>query len=126
MKKHIFSRIFATIFFAVGMLALVYYIYEKYISTSAYSISSGKNQMEQSFDTNKVQYRFSYKGVGNLKQIIHLNKGDAVFLSSYKGDNNYYVELKNANDSLIKVIFNTKGDYKGTEIIEVPKMMLIF
>ncbi|MCX7833369.1 MAG: hypothetical protein N2490_04085 [Ignavibacteria bacterium] len=121
MKRNLISRIFATLFFAIGMLALIYYIYEKFISTSIYSKNLGKDDIEQKYDTNTVQYKFSYNGKGNLKQIIHLNKGEALFTTNHKGDNNYTVELKTANDSLIKVIFNVNGDFKGKQVINVPE-----
>ncbi len=120
MRKNLLTRIFAYIFFAVGMLALIYYIYEKYISTNIYTKSSN-NEITQIADSNKIQYRFTYKGSGNLKQIIHLNKGEAIFTSTHKGDGDYVVALKNSNDSLIKIIFNTKGDFKGYELINVSE-----
>lgn len=121
MKKNTITRIFAIFFFTIGMLALLFYIFEKYISTSSSILKSEKAGIEQAHDTNKIQYRFSYKGNGNLKQIIHLNKGEAFFTSTHKGENNYSVALKTANDSLIKIIFNTKGNFKGYDIVNVPE-----
>lgn len=121
MKKNLITRIFATIFFAVGMLALIYYIYEKFISTTVHSSNTGKTSIEQIYDSSRTQYRFSYKGNGNLKQIIHLNKGEALFSTTHLGNDNYYVTLKSANDSLIAVLFNVKGNFKGNQLINVPE-----
>jgi len=69
----------------------------------------------------KIQYRLAYNVRGDKTQIIHLNKGDALFEYYHEGQGSFFVDLKTADGELIKVLADTKDDFEGKTELVVPE-----
>jgi len=122
MKKSLLTRILVSIFFFIGIAAIIYYLYDRFIY-SGLSLSPGSHRIktEEIADEKQIQYRFKHTGIGNKKQIISLNKGEAFFAFSHKGESNFIVELRNNNDSLIALLVSERGDYNGYKTLNVSE-----
>ncbi len=69
----------------------------------------------------KDQYRMSEMYTGNKAQIIDLIEGTATFEIEHEGDSTFTARLLNADGSLVELLADVKGNYRGTKTITVPK-----
>lgn len=69
----------------------------------------------------KDQYRIAENFSGNKLQIIDLIEGTATFEMEHKGDSTFIVKLLNSDGTLVAVLADVKGNYKGTKTITAPK-----
>jgi hypothetical protein len=69
----------------------------------------------------KDQYRMSEMYSGSRQQIIDLIEGTATFDIEHQGDSTFTARLLNSDGSLIEVLADVKGNYKGTKTITVSK-----
>lgn len=69
----------------------------------------------------KDQYRIAENFSGNAAQIIDLIEGPATFEIEYEGDSTFIMRLLNSDGSLVDVLADVNGNYRGTKTITVPK-----
>jgi hypothetical protein len=69
----------------------------------------------------KDQYRIAEMFTGSKAQIIDLIQGTADFKMEYEGDSTFTVRLLNPDGSLVDVLADVSGSYKGKKTINVPK-----
>ena len=122
MRHNTKFRLVISFLFVVGMIVLGYYlIFEKWILLKTLlDPSSEEYKIEEIADNNKVQYRLSYTGAGDLKQTIALNAGIAFFKMNHFGPSNFRVELRTNTDSLFTVLVDQQGEYSGIVEVNVP------
>lgn len=122
MRHNTKFRLIVSFLFVVGMIILGYYlIFEKWLFVrSIIDPNSDEYKIEEIADNNKIQYRLSYSGTGDLKQTIALNTGIAFFKMNHFGAANFRVELKTNRDSLISVLVDQPGDYSGIVEVNIP------
>ena len=109
-------RLFISLLFVLGLMALVYWLIKNNImeflsGDSADDIELGKG----------YQYKFAYTGNGDMTNIISLNRGSSLFEFYHEGRGDFYVDVKYADGRLLKVLAQTKGDYRGKMEVEVPE-----
>ncbi len=69
----------------------------------------------------KDQYRIAEMFSGNKAQIIDLIQGTATFDIEFEGDSTFTARLLNPDGSLVEVLADVKGNYRGTKTITAPK-----
>lgn len=69
----------------------------------------------------KDQYRIAEMYTGNKAQIIDLIQGTATFDIEFEGDSTFTARLLNPDGTLIEVLADVKGNYRGTKTITAPK-----
>jgi hypothetical protein len=122
MRHNTKFRLVISFLFVVGMIILGYYlIFEKWIFLKTIlDPNSEEYKIEEIADNNKVQYRLSYTGMGDLKQTIALNAGIAFFKMNHFGLSNFRVELRTNTDSLFSVLADKSGEYSGIVEVNIP------
>lgn len=122
MRQNTKFRLIISFLFVVGMVVLGYYfIFQKWILIKSYlDPGSDEYKIEEIADNNKIQYRLSYQGTGDLKQTIALNTGIAFFKLNHLGEANFRVELRTNRDSLMTVLVDQPGEYSGIVQVNIP------
>lgn len=122
MRQNTKFRLVISFLFVIAMGVLAYYlIFEKWILLkSIIDPGSEEYKIEEIADNNKVQYRLSYTGAGDLKQTIALNAGIAFFKMNHLGPSNFRVELRTNTDSLFTVLVDQPGEYSGIVEVNIP------
>jgi hypothetical protein len=69
----------------------------------------------------KDQYRIAENFKDNKSQIIDLIEGPATFDIKYEGNSNFNVRVLNSDGTVLDVLADVTGSYKGTKTITVPK-----
>jgi len=69
----------------------------------------------------KDQYRMSEMFSGNKAQIIDLIEGPATFEIEHEGNSNFTARLLNPDGTLVELLADVTGSYRGTKTITVPK-----
>ena len=69
----------------------------------------------------KDQYRIAEMFTGNKAQIIDLIEGPAMFDIEHEGNSTFTCRLLNADGSLVEVLADVSGNYRGSKTITVPK-----
>ncbi len=69
----------------------------------------------------KDQYRIAEMYSGSRQQIIDLIEGTATFDIEHQGDSTFTARLLNSDGTLVAVLADVKGNYKGTKTITAPK-----
>jgi outer membrane biogenesis lipoprotein LolB len=87
---------------------------------------SGKEQQTQQTQQQpeperKDQYRIAENFTGNKAQIIDLIEGTATFDIEHQGDSTFTARLLNSDGTLVAVLADVKGNYRGTKTITAPK-----
>lgn len=82
---------------------------------------SQKQQTQQQEPERKDQYRIAEMFTGNKAQIIDLIQGTATFDIEFEGDSTFTARLLNPDGSLVEVLAEVKGNYRGTKTITAPK-----
>ena len=104
--------------FLISLLVIVSLI-------TACSRSSRKQQttqtQKQEEPESKDQYRIAEMFTGSKAQIIDLIQGTADFKIEYEGDSTCVMRLLNPDGSLVDVLADVKGSYRGKKTINVPK-----
>lgn len=86
--------------------------------------SEKDKQQTSSKDTmqiNKDQYRVAEIFTGSKNQIIDLIQGPATFDIFHEGEGTFKAILKLADGTIIDVLADVKGNYKGKKKINVPE-----
>ena len=105
----------------IVLLAIVY---------SCNSDKSDKDKEKDNQKTNKTdpvkpepkdQYRMGETYEGNKDQMVDLIEGTATFDITYQGDSHFNATLKNGDGTVVAVLADVDGNYKGTKSINVPK-----
>lgn len=109
-------RLFVSLLFVLGLMALGYWI----INNNLLDFLSGDSADEIELGKG-YQYRFAYTGTGNMTNIISLNRGSSLFEVFHEGKGDFYVDVKYADGRLLKVLAQTKGNYQGKMEVEVPE-----
>lgn len=78
--------------------------------------TSGKEEQER-----KDQYRIAENFKDNKSQIIDLIAGPATFEIKYEGNSTFNAKLLNSDGTIVEVLADVTGTYKGTKTITVPK-----
>ena len=122
MRQNTKFRLIISFLFVIGMVVLGYnLIFNKWLLLKSYlDPTSDEYKIEEIADNNKIQYRLSYSGTGDLKQTIALNTGVAYFKLNHIGDANFRVELRTNRDSLITVFVDQPGEYSGIVEVNIP------
>lgn len=109
-------RLFISLLFVLGLLALVYWL----INSNIISMLSGDSGDEVELGKG-YQYKFAYIGTGDMSNIISLNKGSSMFEFYHEGKGDFYADVKRSDGRLLKVLAQTKGNYQGKMEVEVPE-----
>jgi hypothetical protein len=82
-----------------------------------------KNKTEQQTTKleEKDQYRIAENFVDNKSQIIDLIEGPATFDIKFEGNGYFICKILNADGTVLDVLADVNGNYKGTKSITVPK-----
>jgi hypothetical protein len=80
-----------------------------------------KNKTQTTAPESKDQYRIAENYQDDKSQIIDLIEGPAAFDMKYDGSSNFIVHLLNPDGTLVEVLADTNGSYKGYKTINVPK-----
>ena len=113
MRKNSKAKLVVSFLFVAGLFVLAYFLLKPYVDTL---LEPEKTNIEGK----KIQYRLAYNVRGDKTQIIHLNKGNALFEYYHEGPGSFYVDLKTNDGRLIKVLADSKGDYESKTELEVP------
>ena len=92
------------------------------------SNKSDKNKNEQTNQTKqqtppdpKEQYRMGEMYDNDKTQMIDLIQGKAVFQIEFEGEGNFKANILNTDGTLLVVLADLNGNYKGKKTIDVPK-----
>lgn len=80
-----------------------------------------QTQQQQPEPERKDQYRIAEMYSGSRQQIIDLIEGTATFDIEHRGDSTFTARLLNSDGTLVVVLADVKGNYKGTKTITAPK-----
>jgi outer membrane biogenesis lipoprotein LolB len=81
-----------------------------------------QNQQQQKQEPErKDQYRIAEMYTGSKLQIIDLIEGTATFDIEHQGDSTFTARLLNSDGTLVAVLADVKGNYRGTKTITAPK-----
>lgn len=80
-----------------------------------------KTKTQTSAPETKNQYRIAENYQDDKSQIIDLIEGPATFDMKYDGSTNFTIHLLNPDGTLVEVLADVNGSYKGTKTINVPK-----
>ncbi len=69
----------------------------------------------------KDQYRVAEIFSDNKSQIIDLIEGPATFDVEYRGNSSFSAKILNSDGTLLAVLAEVTGPYKGTKTITAPK-----
>ncbi|MCE1165811.1 MAG: hypothetical protein LWX07_10465 [Bacteroidetes bacterium] len=114
MRRNSKAKLVVSFLFVAGLFVLAYFLLRPYVSSL---LETDKTELEGK----KIQYRLAYNVRGDKTQIIHLNKGDALFEYYHEGAGSFFVDLRTNDGKLIKVLADTKGDYEGKTELQVPE-----
>lgn len=78
-------------------------------------------QTQQQEPEKKDQYRIAESYTGSREQIIDLIAGPATFEIEHEGNSTFNARLLNSDGSLVEVLADVNGNYRGTKTITVPK-----
>jgi len=78
-------------------------------------------QTQQQEPEKKDQYRIAESYTGSREQIIDLIAGPATFEIEHEGNSTFNARLLNADGSLVEVLADVTGNYRGTKTITVLK-----
>lgn len=88
---------------------------------SKQNVDNYKVQPKDTVDIKKDQYRIAENFVGTKNQIIDLIKGPATFDIVHQGTGKFVCTLMQADGTIIAVLADVTGDFKGKKQIEVPE-----
>jgi hypothetical protein len=80
-----------------------------------------QQQQQPQEPEHKDQYRIAEMFTGNKAQIIDLIQGSATFDIEFEGDSTFTARLLNPDGTLIDVLADVKGNYRGKKTITAPK-----
>ncbi len=81
--------------------------------------TSQKQQVQE--PERKDQYRIAEMFTGNKAQMIDLIEGTATFDIEYEGDSTFTARLLDPDGTLVDVLADVKGNYRGSKTITAPK-----
>ena len=84
-------------------------------------IEKDKSKTKTTEQEKKDQYRMGENFQDNKAQIIDLIEGPATFDIKYEGTTNFTAHLLDPDGTLVEVLADVTGNYKGTKSINVPK-----
>jgi PBP1b-binding outer membrane lipoprotein LpoB len=82
---------------------------------------SDKNKQQTTQPEQKDQYRIAENFVDNKSQFIDLIEGPATFDIKYEGNGNFVCKILNSDGTVLDILADVNGNYKGTKSITVPK-----
>jgi len=77
------------------------------------------NQKQQTPDP-KEQYRIAEMFDDDKSQMIDLIQGKAVFAIVFEGEGNFKANILNVDGTLLAVLADVNGNYKGKKTVDVP------
>jgi hypothetical protein len=80
-----------------------------------------KTKQQTTEPEKKDQYRIAENFVDNKSQIIDLIEGPATFDIKFEGNGNFVAKILNDDGTVLDVLADVNGSYKGTKSITVPK-----
>jgi hypothetical protein len=123
MKKYSKVTLFFSIIFILLFIYLGYYFLKKefHLDATPPPVTEYQKTEEEIQDEKQIQYRLEYTDENDMEQIIHLNRGDALFKFEHNGKSDFKIILNDANGVFIDTLVNEKGEYKGTKMIDVAE-----
>ena len=124
MKKYSKITLFFVIIFIILFVYLGYYFLKKEFhldATPPPPVAEYQKTEEELQDEKQIQYRMEYRNKGTMLQIIHMNKGDALFKFEHDGNSEFDVVLEDANGFFIDTLVNDQGKYEGSKMINVDE-----
>jgi predicted LPLAT superfamily acyltransferase len=103
---------------AILILVLLFFACSRKSTRQQQTIQTPQKQEEPE---RKDQYRIAEMFTGNKAQIIDLIQGTATFDIEFEGDSTFTARLLNPDGSLVDVLAEVKGSYKGTKTITAPR-----
>jgi hypothetical protein len=88
---------------------------------SKQNVDNYKVQEKDTIDIRKDQYRIAENFTGSKNQIIDLIKGPATFDITHQGTGKFVCTLMLADGTVISLLTDVTGDYKGKKQVEVPE-----
>ena len=85
------------------------------------NVDNYKVQEKDTINIKKDQYRVAEIFEGNKNQIIDLIKGPASFNITHEGQGPFKCTLMYADGTIVDVLADVTGDYKGKKNITVPE-----
>jgi hypothetical protein len=85
------------------------------------NVDNYKVQEKDTIDIRKDQYRIAENFTGSKNQIIDLIKGPATFDITHQGTGKFVCTLMLADGTVISLLTDVTGDYKGKKQVEVPE-----
>lgn len=82
---------------------------------------TNKTKQQTNEPEKKDQYRIAENFVDNKSQIIDLIEGPATFDIKFEGNGNFVAKILNDDGTVLDVLADVNGSYKGTKSITVPK-----
>jgi hypothetical protein len=79
------------------------------------------NQTRVAEPEKKDQYRIAENYKDNKAQIIDLIQGSATFYIKYEGNTNFTARLLKPDGTLVEVLADINGSFKGSKTINVPE-----
>lgn len=80
-----------------------------------------QQQQQKQEPERKDQYRIAEMFTGSKAQIIDLIEGTATFEIEHEGDSTFTASLLDPDGTLVDVLANVTGNYRGTKTITAPK-----
>jgi PBP1b-binding outer membrane lipoprotein LpoB len=107
--------------FLTAILILVLLVFACSRKPSRQQEQTTQAPQKQEEPERKDQYRIAEMFTGNKAQIIDLIQGTATFDIEYEGDSTFTARLLNTDGSLVDVLAEVRGNYKGTKTITAPR-----
>jgi predicted LPLAT superfamily acyltransferase len=104
--------------FLIAILILVSLVFACSRKPSRQQTTESQKQEEPE---RKDQYRIAEMFTDSKAQIIDLIQGTATFDIEYEGDSTFSARLLNPDGSLVDVLAEVRGNYKGTKTITAPR-----
>jgi hypothetical protein len=110
-----------------GRIKYIISILILFLITTACSRFSGDKNIDKKQTTTKEepekkdQYRIAENYSDNKSQIIDLIVGPATFEIKYEGTSTFIAKILNSDGTVLDVLADVTGSYKGTKTIHVPK-----
>ncbi|RPI18606.1 MAG: hypothetical protein EHM58_04665 [Ignavibacteriae bacterium] len=110
-----------------GRIKFIISILILFLITTACSRFSGDRSVDKKQTTGKEipeqkdQYRIAENYSDNKSQIIDLIIGPATFDTEYKGNSTFNARILYSDGTVLDILADVTGPYKGTKTINVPK-----
>jgi hypothetical protein len=108
-------------FLSLAVIIALFFACSSDKDKSKQNVDNYKVQEKDTIDIRKDQYRIAENFTGSKNQIIDLIKGPATFDITHQGTGKFVCTLMLADGTVISLLTDVTGDYKGKKQVEVPE-----